>query len=411
MRDLFMSMLLVISTALLTLSSCDKEEDNPINRNIFMTVEVVGANGKNLIEEELFVSNTTIEYNGTEYTILNKEIISRGNGKPWTPGIVNVRKKDGLMTTAIYLGEWDSSRLWNKESVMITWPNGKCDTLSFSLAKPGYSHAEYFINGKKNDGPHYEITQKAKPLLKSVKNEGCEMTFEYNADGQISAFTKWIHDNYLEEKHDAQYSYDEKSHTIHIHDLWTRRYMDDKVLNPTPNITADITVYISPQYHRVDSTKERNSSFNNYNTPTFVRYFIYDDNNHLVRVTDNWQDSHRTGQVDKTEIEWDGENIVSAKSRISDMTFTPSSISYTCPPNDCRTYFLSVLERPLLTAGLFGKTPKHLPSSWTGGTYRTDFKYNIENDNIASANIVGSNNGKPHESFIETYVWESPTSK
>lgn len=215
----------------------------------------------------------------------------------------------------------------------------------------------------------------------------------------------------MEEKHNAQYSYDEKNHTIHIHDFWTRRYMDDKVLNPTPNITADLIVYVSPQYQRVDSTKERNSSFNNYNTPTFVRYFIYDDNNHLVRVTDNWQDSHRTRQVDKTEIEWDGENIVSAKSRNSDMTFTPSSISYTCPPNDCRIYFLSVLERPLLTAGLFGKTPKHLPSSWIDGTYRTDFKYNIENDNIASANIVGSNNGKPHESFIETYVWESPTSK
>lgn len=411
MRKKFISLMLALPVVLLTMTSCDKEEEEPINRNIFMTVEVVDENGKNLIEDELFVSHTTIEHDGTEYTILNKEIISRGNDKAWTPGIVNVRKKDGNMTTAIYLGEWDGSRLWDNESVVITWPNGKCDTLSFSLAKPGYGNAEYFINGKKNEGAHFEITQKARPLLKSVKNEGCEMTFEYNANGQISAFTKWIHDNYLEEKHDAQYSYDEKSHTIHIHDLWTRRYMDDKVLNPTPNITADITVYISPQYHRVDSTKERNSSFNNYNTPTFVRYFIYDDNNHLVRVTDNWQDSHRTRQVDKTEIEWDGENIVSAKSRISDMTFTPSCISYTCPPNDCRTYFLSVLERPLLTAGLFGKTPRHLPSSWEDGTYRTDFKYNIENDNITSANIVGSNNGKPYESLTETYVWESPASE
>lgn len=175
MRRIFISMLLVIPTVLLTLPSCNKEEEEPIYRNIFMTVEVVNENGRNLIEDEQFVSHTTIEYNGTEYTILNKEIISRSNNTLWTPGIVNVRKKDGSMTTAIYLGEWDCSRLWDNESVIITWPNGKRDTLSFSLKKPGYNNAEYFINGKKNEGPHFEITQEAKPLLKSVKAEQYEM--------------------------------------------------------------------------------------------------------------------------------------------------------------------------------------------------------------------------------------------
>lgn len=399
MRKKFISLMLALPVVLLTMTSCSKEEDSPINRNIFMTVEVVDENGKNLIEDELFVSHTTIEHDGTEYTILNKEIISRGNDKAWTPGIVNVRKKDGSMTTAIYLGEWDGSRLWDNESVVITWPNGKCDTLSFSLAKPGYGNAEYFINGKKNEGAHFEIIQKARPLLKSVKNEECEMTFEYNANGQVCAFTKWIHDDYMEERHNAQYRYDEKNHTIHIHDLWTRKYQNDKVQNPTPDITADITVYVSPQYHRVESTIEFNSTIHDQRN-AFKRYFTYDANNHLVHTRNNWNSR-------QTEIKWDGEDIVSGEN----LTFIPSDIPNECPPNDCRTYFLGVLERPLLTAGLFGKTPKHLPSSWTDGTYRTDFKYNIENDNITSANIVGSNNGKPYESLTETYVWESPASE
>lgn len=245
-----------------------------------------------------------------------------------------------------------------------------------------------------------------KSVLTSVKAEQYEMTYEYNNDGRVSAFTSWIHDDYMDEKHNAQYSYDEKNHIIHIHDLWTRIYMDDKEQNPTPEITVELTVYVDPLYHRVDSTKERNSTYKN-NTQTFVRYFIYDDNDHLVTVTDNWQNAHRTWQVDKTEIEWDYEDIVGGKSRYRDVTFTPSNISDACPPDDSRKSFLSVLERPLLMAGLFGKTPEHLPSSCVDGEYKTEYNYYVENDKIVSVNIGTTMNGEPYNGDTETYVWST----
>lgn len=403
MKELFISILLAIPALLLTMTSCDNEEEEPIYRDIFMTVEVVDENGKNLIEDEAFIRQTTIEYNGTEYIILGNEIISRSNDGHWTPGIVNVRKKDGCMTTAIYMGEWDSSRLWENESVIITWPNGKCDTLSFSLTKPGYGHAEYFINGKKNDDSHFEIIQETKPLLKSVKAEQHEMTFEYDPNGQVSAFTSWNLNDYMEEKHNAQYSYDEKNHTIHIYDLWTRKYLNDKVLNPTPDITADLTVYVNPLYQRVDSIIEFNSTIHDERN-AFKRYFTYDASNHLVNIKNSWQ-------KEQTKIEWVGDDIVSGEDCYSTITFIPSNTSHTCIPNDSRSYFLSILDRPLLMAGLFGKAPKHLLSSSTEDDYKTEFKYILESSNIATVNIATSRNGKPYGNTTETYVWESPTSK
>lgn len=57
----------------------------------------------------------------------------------------------------VKIGEWAGNERWNNEPIIINWPDGTHNTISFTLKKSGITHAKYYLDGKENKGNAYSF--------------------------------------------------------------------------------------------------------------------------------------------------------------------------------------------------------------------------------------------------------------
>lgn len=237
-------------------------------------------------------------------------------------------------------------------------------------------------------------------LLKTHKGDDYEIDYEYDDRGRVKTLSCVEMWGAYEEKHNASYNYDNINDTIHISDVWTRTYTKDpqNISNPWTKINAELTAYIDHVHHRIDSIVEYNSTIHDPRN-RFIRYFAYDDDNHLVSITNRWNKW-------KYKILWGGDDIVSGEDEQFSYTFTPSNVGNMCPAIDSRVSYLSILDRPLLIVGLFGKAPKHLERSREIGGYRIDYDYDMDGENIVRIGVSESKDGNIYKQTTESFEWQ-----
>ncbi len=240
-------------------------------------------------------------------------------------------------------------------------------------------------------------------LLKSVKADDYELCYEYDDKGRVTSFKSKNKLSFYEETHDAVYTYDDIRHLVSITDTWRHHYFNDNISEPRPEISVNITVYLDSVYNRVDSIVEKNSSFPSYGkTSKFVRYFNYNSDNHLVGISNNWH-------IKQQQINWELGDIVDGINENGHVSFMPSAISNTCPSIDSRNSFLTILDKPLLMAGLFGTAPEHLEQSHYYEWYTYTYDYTTDSGKVLSVEVTLTNSEQVVEKSRESYTWQTRT--
>lgn len=240
-------------------------------------------------------------------------------------------------------------------------------------------------------------------LLKSVKADDYELCYEYDDNGRVTSFKSKKNSSLYEESHDAVYTYDDIRHLVSITDTWRHHYFNDNTSGAKPEISVNITVYLDSVYNRVDSIVEKNSSMSSYsNTNKFVRYFNYNSDNHLVGISNNWH-------IKQQQINWELGDIVDGINENGHVSFMPSAISNTCPSIDSRNSFLTILDKPLLMAGLFGTAPEHLEQSHYYEWYTCTYDYTTDSGKVLSVEVTLTNSEQVVEKSRESYTWQTRT--
>ena len=152
---------LLAAATLLFFYSCDL--DDPIIDYVPVVWNVVAldAEGNNLFDPDYegnIIAETTVTYDGETYNILDglhndPNVQSRAYLARFHNPYVGTDFRSGGTTPILYIGEWNGDGHWDNETVVINWPGGTQSTLSFTLTKPGWTEADYFIDGQKTKSP------------------------------------------------------------------------------------------------------------------------------------------------------------------------------------------------------------------------------------------------------------------
>lgn len=163
LRNLF----LFILTALFTVA-CNKEDDIVLElvdtdyAAVTLDVYASDKQGKDLLdldhENNLLKQGISITYCGKTYSVDENIRIDLSTrvyvAVPQEPYLRVA--KDGSYYLCI--GEWAGDSKWNDERIVIQWPDGSSNTLSFTLEEPGKDKAKFFLDKNANPGPAYRFT-------------------------------------------------------------------------------------------------------------------------------------------------------------------------------------------------------------------------------------------------------------
>lgn len=165
MRNLkhFFKTILIVLFSVFCFTGCDEEEMERDYVPVVINVKVADKSGNSLLnpdkEGNIFEQGITFAYNGEEY-VMNKETLYPDTraylAKVESPTLVCTTHESGI-EYHIQIGEWAGDSKWN-ESIVITWPDGTKNTISFELTKKGVTHTKYYLDGKEHKGLLYTFT-------------------------------------------------------------------------------------------------------------------------------------------------------------------------------------------------------------------------------------------------------------
>lgn len=145
------TLLMLIATMAFT--SCDTREMDyaPIEIQITAT----DTEGNDLFDpqfkDNVLDHNITFTYCGSTY-----EVDTTTARYYQTRAILAIRHQPMLFSGTdhyyIKIGEWAGDQKWNNEPIVINWPDGTQNTISFTLKRSGITHAKYYLDGHEHRG-------------------------------------------------------------------------------------------------------------------------------------------------------------------------------------------------------------------------------------------------------------------
>lgn len=157
-------LILWIATSLLGAGMAGCSNSDVITDYIPVTIQIkaLDADGQDLFDptrtNNLMEQGITFDYAGktnrieVEDTPLTREYLAVIH-----PPILG-QKEGGYYVT---IGEWAGNCRWEDETIVINWPDGTHNTISFTLKKMGVNHAKYYLDGKKQKGHLFTFTYPA----------------------------------------------------------------------------------------------------------------------------------------------------------------------------------------------------------------------------------------------------------
>lgn len=152
---------LLMLLVMMTVTSCDLFENEIFGDKIYdyapinIEISATDTEGNDLFDprfkDNVLDQNITFTYCDSTY-----EVDTTTTRYYQTRAYLAVRHQPKLFYGTdhclVSIGEWAGDQKWNNEPIVVNWPDGTHNTITFTLMKAGITHAKYYLDGKEQKG-------------------------------------------------------------------------------------------------------------------------------------------------------------------------------------------------------------------------------------------------------------------
>lgn len=162
---------LLMLLVMMTVTSCDFFENEIIGDKIYdyapinIEISATDTEGNDLFDpqfkDNVLDQNITFTYCDSTYEV---DITTARYYQTRTYLAIRHQPKlfSGTDHYFINIGEWAGDLKWNNEPIVINWPDGTHNTITFTLKKAGITHAKYYLDGQEHRGNKFSLVHEVK---------------------------------------------------------------------------------------------------------------------------------------------------------------------------------------------------------------------------------------------------------
>lgn len=146
--------------AMMAVTSCEKCIEYDYSP-IYIEISATDAEGNDLFDQgfkdNVLNQNITFTYCDSTYEVdITTAIYYQ------TRTYLAVRHQPSLfygqnLNYYVKIGEWAGDQKWDNEPIVINWPDGTHNTITFTLKKAGITHAKYYLDGQEHKGNKFSL--------------------------------------------------------------------------------------------------------------------------------------------------------------------------------------------------------------------------------------------------------------
>lgn len=162
---------LLMLLVMMTVTSCDLFENEIFGDRIYdyapITIEIsaTDAEGNDLFDtrfrDNVLDQGITFTYSGSTY-----EVDTTTARYYQTRAYLALLHRPMLFYASghyfVKIGEWAGDQKWTDEPIVINWPDGTHNTITFTLKKAGITHAKYYLDGHEHSGNKFSLVYEVK---------------------------------------------------------------------------------------------------------------------------------------------------------------------------------------------------------------------------------------------------------